>query len=110
MINTYQEAICSARRVVSASQNRLHGWATIKGGTDTSLINFFYVEGGQVRAQVVWRGADPRDSMELVAHHLNEQAGAGIELLQMLMDVFQSSGNGGSLLPMKPCPIDASTH
>lgn len=56
MINAYQEAISSARRAGAVQENRLHGWAAIKAGTDTALINFFYVEGGQVNAEVVWRG------------------------------------------------------
>jgi hypothetical protein len=110
MINAYQEAICSARRAGAVQENRLHGWAAIKGGADTSLISFVYVEGGQVNAEVVWRGVDPQDSMDLVVNHLNSQAGAGLELVQMLMDVYQSSGGGGALLSMKPCPVDSVSH
>ncbi|RMM39509.1 hypothetical protein QO021_30115 (plasmid) [Pseudomonas amygdali pv. lachrymans] len=110
MINAYQEAISSARRSGAVQENRLHGWAAIKAEGDTALINFFYVEGGQVNAEVVWMGVDPQDSMDLVAHHLNCQAGAGLELVQMLMNVYQSSGVSGSLLSVTPCPLDSVSH
>lgn len=110
MINAYQEAISSARRAGSALQNRLHGWAAIKGGIDAALVSFFYVEGGQVSAQIVWSGPDPRDSMELVAHHLNSQAGAGSELVQMLIDVYRSSGDGEAIFPIKTFPVGTVFH
>jgi len=110
MINAYHQAISSARQAGFALQNRLHGWAAIKEGIDTVLVSFFYIEGGQVSAQIVWSGPDPRDSMDLVAHHLNGQAGAGSELVQMLIDVYQASGDSDTLLPMKPCPKGAVLH
>lgn len=110
MINAYQQAINSARRAGFTLQNRLHGWAAIKEGIDTALVSFLYIEGGQVSAQIVWCGPDPRDSMDLVAHHLNSQAGAGSELVQMLIDVYRSCGGGGTLLPTKPCPRGVVVH
>lgn len=110
MINAYQEAITSARRAGPALQNRLHGWAAIKGGIDTALVSFFYEEGGQVNAHIVWSGPDPSDSMDLVAHHLNSQAGAGSELVRMLVDVYRSNGDGVALLPMKPFTAGTFIH
>lgn len=110
MINAYHQAIYSARRAGLALKNQLHGWAAIKEGIDTALVSFFYVESGHVGAQIVWSGPDPRDSMELVAHHLNSEAGAGSELVQMLIDVYRSSGGGETLISMKPCPRGTFLH
>lgn len=112
MINPYHQAISSARRVEFTLQNRLHGWAAIKEGSETALVSFFFVEGGKVGAQIVWSGIDPRDSMELVAHHLNSQAGAGSELVQRLIDVYLSRGDGVGevLFRMGPSPKGTVLH
>lgn len=98
MINVCKQAISAARESEAAIQNHLRGWAVIKSGDLCSLVVLTYSDGGSVSAHVVWAGADPLGSIQLVADHLNEKIGAAPELLGALLNVYHKGAPTQGLL------------
>lgn len=98
MINVYETAIASARRVDATINAHMRGWAVLQGNNFTSLIALAYESGGRVSAYVAWYGIDHALSMELIARHMNDRAGTEPVLVDALARAYQhGAGAQGQL-------------
>lgn len=68
------------------------------------------MDDGAVQAQVIWQGVDRQGAMELVADHLNEGAGAGRELVDALVNLYQSGASQAGSLDRMASAISGAPH
>lgn len=99
MISAFTNAIAAARETSAGIQNRLHSWVSVEGAPGVvTLVCLSYIEGGAVEATAVWSGADNKGGIALLIDHLNEEAGAGPELVDALANVYRKNTRGSGLL------------
>ncbi|MBM5458770.1 hypothetical protein H8F21_14475 [Pseudomonas sp. P66] len=106
----YQQAITLARSAEQSIRNRMRGWAVIEVASATTLISLAYIDEGVVDARVIWQGLDTQGAMQLVADHMNENAGAGRELVSALVNAYHLGAPKSGLLVSMALPVSGAFH
>ncbi|MDF9778831.1 hypothetical protein [Pseudomonas baetica] len=93
-----ETALKLARRAEPETRGRLRAWTVRDVDGCPALINLSYIEEGEVAASVIWVDRFRLADLDMVAGHMNTEAGVGDTMMAALISRYSSKAATASML------------
>lgn len=91
-------ALRLARVAEAETRGRLRAWTVRSIDGQKALINLSYIDEGEIAATVICVDDCGRADLDMVAGHMNEQAGVGAHLVEALASIYGKRAPLASML------------
>lgn len=102
MNDANETALKLARRDEPNTRGRLRAWAVRDVDGCPALINLSYIEEGEVAASVIWVDRLRLAELDMVAGHMNSEAGVGATMVEALISQYAQNAAMASMLQAAP--------
>ncbi|XHV07776.1 hypothetical protein PAE975_6008 (plasmid) [Pseudomonas aeruginosa] len=109
LFSLYQQILKAVRVSDSATRGRIRCWVLQRSSSECSVTVLSMV-GAKVVAQVLWRGSVAPAETEFLLDYFNNQAGAGVALVDAMRRQYFSDAGATFLDGVSPSTGSAAVH